>query len=217
MYIFDNTKSYDKQLHNIYLKTKRNTSTSVSFEIDRLANDDSELAAELLETYTERYGYPAEVAAKDGHVYLMKAIGFYGIFSPIVCRYKIGKSNNPKRRHIELNGQQAPCPIDCIRYIAVDDMAAIESKLHNRFKGNRVHGEWFVFWRWEMPMVHLAYQFIGDSLKTNKKANFPNKSTVGFIILVLLALLSASAVISSAIVHQTQEMQPIEELKNDGQ
>lgn len=105
---------------------------------------------------------------EPGYVYLVKAQGFHGVLSKVIGRYKIGLSRRPELRLEQLNSSQAPCPIKGIRYIQVQDMKAIEDKLHEQFKVQRRHGEWFDFWFWQMPMVNLAFDrkakgtFLGD-------------------------------------------------------
>lgn len=94
---------------------------------------------------------------EPGYVYLVKAQGFHGILSKVIGRYKIGLSRKPELRLEQLNSSQAPCPITGLRYIQVQDMKAIEDKLHEQFKSQRRHGEWFDFWFWQMPLVNLSF------------------------------------------------------------
>lgn len=103
-----------------------------------------------------------------GFVYLVEAKGFYGIFSFLIKRRKIGLSNNPERRLKELNSEQAPCPIVGIRYIEVKDNSLTEKDLHAKFARNRKHGEWFDFWFWELPLVDLAYERRAEGSWLNK-------------------------------------------------
>lgn len=209
MYIFDNAGSYDNDLHKIYLKQQRNPNTSVRLEIDRIANDDDILAGELMSTYCDRYGYPTDVAAKNGYVYLMLASGFYGFLSPIYKRYKIGKSSNPRRRHTELNGQQAPCPIQLIRYIQVDDMSSVETSLHKKFNVSRRHGEWFDFWFWQVPLVHLAYGRYQRDFRVNKMASLPAMPQSRTALIAGFAfLLVASAFVTSLISQPQSQSAP---------
>ena len=98
-----------------------------------------------------------KVDCGEGYVYLVKARGFHGLLSPLLGRYKIGLTNNPRRRLHELNSEQAPCPIVGVRNIAVKDNAAVERALHQRFAKQRRHGEWFDFWAWELPLVDAAF------------------------------------------------------------
>lgn len=92
-----------------------------------------------------------------GYVYLVKAEGFHGVLSPIKGRYKIGLTNNPERRLIELNGAQAPCLIIGLKYIEVENNALVEKELHQKFSSDRKYGEWFDFYVWQIPLVHIAY------------------------------------------------------------
>lgn len=100
----------------------------------------------------------------EGFVYLVRARGFHGILSPLLKREKIGLTNNPERRLRELNSEQAPCEIEGIRYIQVDNNAKVEAELHKRFARNRVHGEWFDFMIWERPIVHFAFDCYVDPM-----------------------------------------------------
>ena len=125
-----------------------------------------------------------------GYVYLMKAQGFHGILSPLLGRYKIGLTNNPSRRLAELNSEQAPCPIVGIRYIQVEDNLAVEQELHRKFKSDRRYGEWFDFWIWQMPLVHVAY---GRKAKGTLLSNMP----VGVIKFVAIASLGFTVALGS--------------------
>lgn len=199
MFLFE-THGYQKQLHGIFLKAERNPNVSVSNEIRKLANDDELLAEDLLQKYIDKYGFPSDVIAKTGYVYLMKADGFYGVLSGIFGRYKIGKSNSPQRRHTELNGQQAPCPIKMLRFIQVDNMSKVESALHRQFKGNRKHGEWFDFWFWELMALNFAYQRYQNDFKRNKLASKSNqrfkKSLTSILAIAVVGLASGLFVYS---------------------
>lgn len=119
----------------------------------------------------------SRLSSEYGYVYLLKAQGFHGPLGCIKGRYKIGLTNNPTRRLDELNGSQAPCRIIGVRYIQVEDNLAVEQELHRKFKGDRKHGEWFDFWIWQLPIVHLAYD-------QKAKGTFWNKVPIGAIIKV---------------------------------
>ena len=136
----------------------------------------------------------------------MKAVGFYDIFGlgSIIGRYKIGLTNAPERRLKELNGQQAPCPIECIRYIPVSNMKSIEEKLHEQFDERRRHNEWFNFWVWELPMVHIAYERYKHNFKDNKLASLPSKKTLVTVAIAAFVLMSGSALFASAIMPTPQ-------------
>lgn len=205
--MFFGKSGYERKLHLVYLKTQRNRATSVEVEIRNLANDDDDLYDKLFSEYVSRYGYEGvNTSMGAGYVYLMRAEGFHGILAGVIGRYKIGKSNNPQRRHVELNGQQAPCPISCLRYIEVDDMHAVETSLHKRFKANRRHGEYFDFWRWELPVLHLAYNRFANSNRTNKRA-LPltrGKNAIAVIVFLFLAAFIAAAIATP----QAQEPPP---------
>jgi hypothetical protein len=113
---------------------------------------------------------------KNGqYVYLMEAKGYYGLFSFLIKRRKIGLSNNPERRLKELNSEQAPCPIIGIRFIEVVNSRATEADLHQVFKKNRRHGEWFAFWVWELPYLNFMYERKAPGTFINR---FPGKEVV---------------------------------------
>lgn len=88
----------------------------------------------------------------------MRCEGFHGILSFLRGRYKIGLSFKSEQRLKQLNRQQAPAPILKETEIFVKDMKATEDLLHARFASNRVHGEWFDFWAWELPKVLATYK-----------------------------------------------------------
>ncbi len=108
-------------------------------------------------TYIQKPDYISKDEG-EGYVYLVEAVGFHGILSRCVKRCKIGKSNNPYRRLNELNSEQAPCPIEGLRFIQVENNSKIEADLHHKFRRNRKHNEWFDFWIWEMPFVDMAFE-----------------------------------------------------------
>jgi hypothetical protein len=186
-------------------RARKNPNISVAAELRKILGNDFDQA--ILEEYEERYGFPNGVdASGDGYVYLMKARGFHGILTPFIGRYKIGKSNSPQRRHSELNGQQAPCPIDCIKAIASNNMSATESALHRQFKRQRRHGEYFDFWVWQLPLLFAAYANHERQFKAGKKGK-PSKPTfflvVAFIAIALLGVTTFTAP-KNAPTHQTQ-------------
>jgi hypothetical protein len=68
-----------------------------------------------------------------GHVYLM---------GPLEGCYKIGKTNNPDRRELQLN-TMLPVRVEIVHLIQSADMAWLEGYLHIVFHHQRARGEWF--------------------------------------------------------------------------
>jgi len=102
---------------------------------------------------------------RQGHVYLIHAIG--------TSRYKIGMASKGRmaRRFDELNSSQAAFPLKVVRVIDVDDRFDVEGNLHERFKQNRVYGEWFNFPRGtgEVEKVMRSYGAVDDTRQPLEK------------------------------------------------
>jgi T5orf172 domain len=75
----------------------------------------------------------------EGHVYLIRAKG--------TNRFKIGmtRAGRMQARFDELNHLQSADPLEIVRVIDVADRHQVEAALHQRFKRDRKHGEWFEF------------------------------------------------------------------------
>jgi Meiotically up-regulated gene 113 len=83
---------------------------------------------------------------EPGYIYLIEAIGFHGLMSPLK-RCKIGLSRNPEARRETFIKSQLPCDVKIIKSIFVEDMRKVEEKLHQQFKFCNVElersREWF--------------------------------------------------------------------------
>ncbi|WP_193200599.1 GIY-YIG nuclease family protein [Nostoc sp. MG11] len=79
--------------------------------------------------------YPERNDHEPGCCYLIEAVGFHG-WIPGCClrRVKIGLTRNINRRLDGLALNQPPCDYKVVALIQVDDMASVESLLHNKFK-----------------------------------------------------------------------------------
>ena len=147
-----------------------------------------------------------------GFVYLVEAKGFYGIFSFLIKRRKIGLSNNPERRLKELNSEQAPCPIVGIRYIEVKDNNITEKELHAKFARNRKHGEWFDFWIWELPLVDLAYERRAEGTWLNKiSITSLTLAVMGIMAIGFSFSLALKVALDQPVRYQTEQQQPIDD------
>lgn len=75
---------------------------------------------------------------KLGYIYLIHAKG--------TRRFKIGLTTRSVTvRFSELNGSQSPYPLELIEVIQTDNVTTTEGYLHDKFKFQRKHGEWFEF------------------------------------------------------------------------
>ena len=78
--------------------------------------------------------------------------------------YKIGRSTNPMQR---VRGMQLPHMPDALDVYEVADSKAVEKMLHEQFKDQREHGEWFL-------LSEQDYRLIAG-LVEKAKANGPAK------------------------------------------
>jgi Meiotically up-regulated gene 113 len=97
---------------------------------------------------------------QPGYVYLIEAVGYHGIASPFLKRCKIGLSRNPEARRQNFVKSQFPCDVRLLKTIYVEDMADVESKLHEKFNFCNVNleksREWFDLSPIEYLRVRLA-------------------------------------------------------------
>jgi hypothetical protein len=78
-------------------------------------------------------GWTERDDSTPGYIYLIEAIGYHGIASPFLKRCKIGLSRNPEARRENFVKSQFPCDVRLLKTIYVEDMAEVESKLHQQF------------------------------------------------------------------------------------
>ncbi len=91
---------------------------------------------------------------EPGYVYLIEAQGFHGIVpGKLLRRCKIGLSRDPELRRQNFVDSQFPCDVEIITTIYVEDMAEVETKLHQIFKVCNVSleksREWFDLSPWQ--------------------------------------------------------------------
>ena len=86
----------------------------------------------------------------QGHVYLIHAIG--------TSRYKIGMTQAGRMvsRFDELNSKQSAYPLEILGVIDVEDRFSVEKELHQKYKDNRKHGEWFELNKGELREVEAT-------------------------------------------------------------
>lgn len=95
-------------------------------------NDFPDEQLELEHEAFRREYFPHEFDLLPGYVYLMKdAEGVY----------KIGMSDNPMRRLMEISRNHKQ--IELLHAIPADQMDKAESALHDKFQKRRIKGEWF--------------------------------------------------------------------------
>lgn len=99
---------------------------------------------------------------EPGYIYLIEAIGYHG-FLPgcLIKRCKIGLSRNPQLRLQNFHDNQPPCDLKIVRTIYVEDMKAVEAKLHKQFKYCHIRltksKEWFDLNPVDLMRVNLAF------------------------------------------------------------
>lgn len=87
---------------------------------------------------------------QPGYIYLMSAENYHGLIPGAwLRRCKIGLSRNPEARLDRFHRNQPPCNVKILKTIYVEDMAEIESQLHEKFSHCNVDliksQEWFDF------------------------------------------------------------------------
>jgi hypothetical protein len=107
-------------------------------------------------------GYQARNDHEPGYIYLMQAEGYHGLIPGFYLRRcKIGLSRNPQLRLENFHANQPPCNIKILATVYVQDMADVETQLHNQFKHCQVNNlvksrEWFDFNLLQMAIVRYA-------------------------------------------------------------
>ncbi|MHC5854911.1 GIY-YIG nuclease family protein [Nostoc sp.] len=97
---------------------------------------------------------------EPGYIYLMEAERYHGLIPGAwLRRCKIGLSRDPEARLDRFHRNQPPCDVRILKTIYVEDMAEIESHLHEKFSDCNVDliksQEWFDF----NPVQFLSVQW----------------------------------------------------------
>lgn len=134
---------------------------------------------------------------EPGYLYLMQAIGYHGLVPGCYLRRcKIGLSRNPQLRLENFIANQPPCDIKILRTIYVEDMKAVEAKLHNQFQNCKVKlaksREWFDLTPWQFVLVNWAFSQCDRAV--NARDEFTSRTLAAKVLVVSgLALLIATA------------------------
>lgn len=135
---------------------------------------------------------------EPGYLYLMQAIGYHGLVPGCYLRRcKIGLSRNPQLRLENFIANQPPCDIKILRTIWVEDMKAVEAKLHNQFQNCKVKltksREWFDLTPWQFLLVNWAFSQCDRAIKA--RDGFTSRALAAKVLVGSgLALLMATAV-----------------------
>ena len=130
---------------------------------------------------------------EPGFIYLMEAEGYHGLIPGAwLRRCKIGLSRNPEARLDNFHRNQPPCNVKILKTIYVEDMAEVESELHQQFSQCNVEliksQEWFDFNPVQFLMVNWA--FAKHDIHVFTFSELPFK----LIFLCLLGLLSVGVI-----------------------
>ena len=85
------------------------------------------------------------------YVYLIQAVG--------TTRCKIGISKNPTKRRKVL-AKQSPYPLVLLSFYKCENASIAEMDWHEKFKHQRVHGEWFEFTGCQLSDVVKSFEDI---------------------------------------------------------
>lgn len=116
--------------------------------------------AMLPDLINNRTGNTAKTDTKrNGHVYLLK--------SP-TGTYKIGRTKDPSKR-LHTFSVKLPFEVEFVCVIAAEDMIALETELHRKFKHKRVGGEWFALSEDDVAFISqlAANNLLTDSIKND--------------------------------------------------
>ncbi|WP_298913501.1 GIY-YIG nuclease family protein [uncultured Nostoc sp.] len=107
--------------------------------------------------------YQSKNDHEPGFIYLMEAEGYHGLIPGVwLRRCKIGLSRNPSARLDAFHRNQPPCNVKILKTIYVEDMADVESKLHQQFKQCNIElirsQEWFDFNPVQFMMVNWEFE-----------------------------------------------------------
>ena len=130
---------------------------------------------------------------EPGFIYLMEAEGYHGLVPGAwLRRCKIGLSRNPEARLENFHRNQPPCNVKILKTIYVEDMAEVESELHQQFSQCNVEliksQEWFDFNAVQFLMVN--WEFEKRSLHVFSISELPIK----LIIFSMIGLVSLGTV-----------------------
>jgi hypothetical protein len=125
---------------------------------------------------------------EPGYIYLMEAIGYHGILpGRLLRRCKIGLSRNPELRLQNFHANQPPCDIRILKTIYVQDMEAVEKKLHEQFRNCNVRlirsKEWFDLSPWDFAAVMWSMNRHDQAINVS----IPLISRPGFAKLLILS------------------------------
>jgi hypothetical protein len=117
----------------------------------------------------------------EGHVYLIRAKG--------TNRFKIGmaRAGRMQTRFDELNHSQSAYPLEIVRVIDVADRYQVEAALHQRFKRDCKHGEWFEFPRGVGEVERVMTQLENSKVGIRSFESWRLMLLISGIILLLFA------------------------------
>lgn len=108
---------------------------------------------------------------KSGYIYLIHATG--------TNRYKIGlTTRSVEERFAELNSSQSAYPLELIASAKYSNIVEVEKTLHEKYRHNRAHGEWFEFSKHE----------IGEVIRGIEGGENTGNPAVTFILALAIAL-----------------------------
>lgn len=103
------------------------------YTFGELSKDEVAERLRLTSQQASPQGSPPKRIAEKGYIYLIRAS---------TGQYKIGRTKDISSR-FNFFVVKLPFEIDLIHHFEADDMRKAEAELHERYKGQRVNGEWF--------------------------------------------------------------------------